>query len=172
MGQTLTSASAPAATIAFDSAYEYVGGQRWDLYGLADAEQHLFVRPGKGRAVDALYWVQFERFLPTNEHTYDYAADWIVDIGGLDFICDARAHADYAELNREPESDGAYAQLLLEQHGHAFPQAAGRLRAIHLPTPDRRSELMIIYAEALEPADLREDGLLERAISGMKVTRP
>jgi hypothetical protein len=170
-GQALVSESEPAVTITFDAAYEYVGGQRWDLLGIADAEQHLFVKPGKGRAVEALYWVQFERFLPTNEHTYGYAADWVADIGGLEFICDTQAYADYAELNRDPESDGDYAQSLLERHGYKFPKAAGRLRAIHLPTPDRRSELMIIYAETQEPGHLREDGLLERAVSGMKVTR-
>jgi len=56
-GQALLSESEPAVTITFDEAYEYVGGQRWDLFGIADAEQHLFVKPGKGRAVEALYWV-------------------------------------------------------------------------------------------------------------------
>jgi hypothetical protein len=154
-----------------------VGGQRWDLLGIADAEQHLFVRPG------SLYWVQFERFLPASEGAYRYPADWVVDIGGLDFICDVRAYAGYDALNREPESDGGYAQRLLEQHGYGFPRAAARLRAIHLPTPDRRSELMIIHALGLDGADLPEEGrVLEQdsepaqktfqsAVSGMTITR-
>ena len=164
-------------TIVFDDAYEYAGGQRWDLLGIADAEQHLFVRPG------SLFWVQFERFLPGSHGAYGYADDWVEDIGGLDFICDVRAYAGYDVLNRDPESDGAYAQRLLEQHGYEFPQAAARLRAIHLPTPDRRSELMIIHALGLDGADLPEEGLLLEedsdlaqktfysAVNGMTITR-
>jgi hypothetical protein len=144
-------------TIEFDGAYEYVGGQRWDLLGIADAEQHLFVRPG------SLYWVQFERFLPGSEGAYGYSADWVTDIGGLDFICDARAYAGYDALNRDPESDGACAQRLLEGRGYAFPEAAVRLRAIHLPAADRRRELMIIHAQRVDAAALpagSEEGLL------------
>ena len=38
---------------------------------------------------------------------------------------------------------------LLAQHNLAFPKRAARVRMFHLPTPDRRSELMIIYGEAL-----------------------
>lgn len=137
------------------------------------------MRPG------SLYWVQFERFLPSSEGAYRYADDWVADIGGLDFICDARAYAGYDGLNRDPESDGAYAQRLLEQRGYAFPEAAVRLRGIHLPTPDRRSELMIIHAVGWNASELPEgsdEGLLleegselarktfESAVSGMTLT--
>ena len=127
--------------------------------------------------------MQFERFLPASEGAYRYPADWVVELGGLDFTCDVRAYAGYDALNREPESDGAYAQRLLEQHGYEFPQAAARLRAIHLPTPDRRSELMIIHALGLDGADAPEDGLLleedselaqttlHSALSGMTINR-
>jgi hypothetical protein len=127
--------------------------------------------------------VQFERFLPASEGAYRYPADWVVDLDGLDFTCDVRAYAGYDALNREPESDGAYAQRLLEQHGYEFPQEAARLRAIHLPTPDRRRELMIIHALGLDGADLPEEGRVleedselahrtfESAVSGMTITR-
>lgn len=175
------SESEPAVTITFADAYEYVGGQRWDLLGIADAEQHLFVKPGRGAAVDSLYWVQFERFLRTSDGQYRYEGR-AVDIGGLEFICDTRAYTDYGDLNREPESDGAYAQRLLEQEGYEFPRAAVRLRAIHLPTPDRRSELMIIYAERADAADVEDGALLpedsepaqrtfQGALSGMALRR-
>lgn len=66
-GQTLTSKSNPAVELTFDKAYKYVGGQRWDLYSIADAEQHFFVKPGKDNAIESLYWVQFEQFLPSSK---------------------------------------------------------------------------------------------------------
>jgi hypothetical protein len=165
-GQTLVSGSEPAASITFDDAYVYVGGQRWDLYGIADAEQHLFVRPGAGRTVEALYWVQFERLLPASTAEYRYTGDR-VSSGGLEFICDTRAYADYDAVNQDPESDGAYARRLLQEHGYELPAAAVRVRAIHLPTPDRRSELMIIHAEAQGTGDGAE--ALQRALAGMTV---
>jgi len=175
------SESEPAVTIAFDDAYTYAGGQRWDLLGIADAEQHLFVQAGPGKAIESLYWVQFERFLPPSRGEYRYEGR-VADIGGLDFVCDTRAYNDYSALNREPESDGAYAQRLLDEHGYAFPEAAVRLRAVHLPTTDRRSELMIIYAERVDAGDFEDGALLpedseparrafRRALSGMTVTR-
>jgi hypothetical protein len=186
-GQTLTSKTNPAVEITFDKAFKYVGGQRWDLYSVADAEQHLFVKPGKNATVERLYWVQFEQYLPNNQHTYNYPPDRTRDIGGLEFIYDTRAYTDYSGLNREPTSDGAYAQALLKKHGYKFPQAAVRTRMIHLQTPDKRSELMIIYAESMDTKDLlkgAEDGalldqqspevaqkVLQNALSGMKVRR-
>jgi hypothetical protein len=162
-GQTLTSKSNPAVELTFDKSYKYVAGQRWDLYGIADAEQHFFVKAGKDNAIERLYWVQFEHFLPSSNESYRYAPTRVTDIGGLDFIYDTRAYSDYSELNRRADSDGAYAQRLLEKHGYKFPKAAVRLRMVHLPAADKRSELMIIYVESGDTKELlkgAEDGVL------------
>ena len=42
----------------------------------------------------------------------------------------------------------------LAQHNLSFPKRAARVRMFHLPTADRRTELMIIYGELL-PEDSR-----------------
>ena len=84
--RTLVSASPQHLSISFDDTFAYVGGQRWDLLGLADAEQHLFVCPAQRGTIERLYWIQFEEFLPDNTHTYDYARDRTVDVAGLEFI--------------------------------------------------------------------------------------
>ena len=154
VGQTLTSKSNPAVELTFDKAYKYVGGQRWDLYSIADAEQHFFVKPGKDNAIESLYWVQFEQFLPSSNESYRYAPTRVTDIGGLEFIYDTRAYADYSALNRRADSDGTYGMRLLEKHGYKFPKAAVRTRMVHLPTPDKRSELMIIYVESKDTKEL------------------
>jgi hypothetical protein len=162
-GQALTSKSNPAVQLTFDKGYKYVGGQRWDLYGIADAEQHFFVKAGKDNAIERLYWVQFEQFLPSSNESYRYAPTRVTQFGGLDFIYDTRAYSDYSALNRRADSDGAYAQRLLEKHGYKFPKAAVRLRMVHLPTADKRSELMIIYVESGDTKELlkgAEDGVL------------
>jgi hypothetical protein len=149
-GQTIISKELPAAELTFGKDFRYVGGQKENLYGNAEAEQHLFVKAGSSGAIERFYWVQFEHFFPTNTYTYDYHPDRTTDIGGLQFIYDIKSWPDYAAMQIEdPASDGAAIARLLSQHGLAFPKRAVRVRMFHLPTPDRRTELMIIYGEAL-----------------------
>ena len=148
-GQTIISKELPAAELSFDKGFRYVGGQVVNLYGNADAEQHVFVKAADGGPVQSFYWVQFEHFLPTNKYTYDYAPDRTVGLGGLQFIYDVKAFSDYASIQTDPRSDGAAILALLARHNLTFPKKAARVRMFHLPTADRRTELMIIYGEAL-----------------------
>ena len=162
-GQTITSNELPAADLTFGKDFRYVGGQVVNLYGNADAEQHLFVKAAASGPVQSFYWVQFEHFLPSNKYTYDYKPDRTTDFGGLQFIYDVKSFLGYdAALQSDPRSDGAAVTSLLAQHSLAFPKRTARVRMFHLPTPDRRTELMIIYGESL-PEDSKipvgEDGI-------------
>lgn len=149
-GNTIDSPELPAAKLTFGKDFRYIGSQRVNLYGNADAEQHLFVKAGKSGPVELFYMVQFEHFFPTNKYTYSYPADRTTDIGGLQFIYDVKSWPDYAASESEdPASDGAAFTRLLAEHNLSFPKRTVRVRMFHLPTPDRRTELMIIYGEAL-----------------------
>ena len=161
-GQTLASPEVPRADFTLAKEFHYVGGQTVNLYGNAEAEQHIFVI-SKDRVVERFYWIQFEHFLPSNKRTYDYQPDRTTDIGGLRFIYDVKSWPDYAANQAEdPASDGAAMARLLDEHNLVFPKKTVRVRMFYLPTRDRRTELMIIYGEAL-PDDsrvpLREDGV-------------
>jgi hypothetical protein len=162
-GQTLISNELPAADFTFDEEFRYIGGQVVSLYGKVDAEQHLFVKAPSTGPVQAFYWVQFEHNLPTNKGTYDYKPDRTTDLGGLPFIYDCKSFPDYAAAEVEdPHSDGAAIARLLAQHNLVFPKRAARVRMFHLPTPDRRTELMIIYGEAVpdhSPIPIRAEAL-------------
>jgi hypothetical protein len=163
-GNTIVSQELPKADLTFGSAFHYMGGQQVNLYGMADAEQHLFVKPRKDSVViDAFYWVQFEHRLPSDSNTYNYPADHTTDIGGLSFVYDVKSWPDYATMQLDdPKSDSAAITRLLEESKLKFPSRVARIRMFHLPTPDRRSELMIIYGEAL-PEDssvpVRKEGV-------------
>jgi hypothetical protein len=149
-GNTIDSPELPAAKLTFGKDFRYIGSQRVNLYGNADAEQHLFVKAGKSGPVERFYMVQFEHFFPTNKYTYSYPAERTTDIGGLQFIYDVKSWPDYAASEAEdPASDGAAFTRLLAEHNLSFPKRTVRVRMFHLPTPDRRTELMIIYGEAL-----------------------
>jgi len=149
-GNTIVSPELPKANLIFGSAFLYMGARQVNLYGMADAELHLFIKPGKKDVIDAFYWVQFEHRVPSDKHTYNYPADHTTDIGGLSFVYDVKSWPDFdTELMADPASDGAAISGLLAESKLKFPDRATRVRMFHLPTPDRRTELMIIYGEAL-----------------------
>lgn len=162
-GQTIISNELPAADFTFDKEFRYIGGQVVDLYGNAEAEQHLFVKAPSTGPVQAFYWLQFEHLVPTNKGTYDYKPDRTTDLGGLPFIYDCKSSPDYAAAAvKDPHSDDAAIARLLAQHNLVFPKRAARVRMFHLPTPDRRTELMIIYGETVpdhSPIPIRAEGL-------------
>lgn len=77
---------------------------------------------------------------------------------------DVKGWPDYAAANNaeDPASDGAAISRLLAEPNLAFPKKAARVRMLHLPTADRRTELMII-GEALpdnSPVPVRQGGVV------------
>ena len=185
-GQVLTSSHDPAVQITFGPQFKYAGGQRFPLYGVAEAEQHFYVQANSSGQIQRFYWVQFEHYLPDNNHQYDYPSKRKADIGGLSFIHDSAVFSDYAGANKNPDSDGGKARALLKKSGMVFPAAMARIRMVHLTDSSRRKELMIIYGEALDgkaPPNSEEgleaddklpelaSGLLKHAAEGMKIER-
>ena len=188
IGRVLTSEEMPAVRIEFDKPFKYVGTQSFELYKVANAEQHFFVDADDQGRIKRFFWVQFEGYLPTNTHTYDYKSPKVVNIGGLDFFADAYPRNIKTNPGRA-DSDGSRARALMESKGYRL--ASDDLimqRLVHLVDKEKRNELMIIYAEdlgglGLTAADLSPGGsaagrwekisadLLERAMKNMKLER-
>ena len=80
------SAVLPPARIQVSPAFTYVGSSRFILYGVAHAEQHLFVVAGADRSVERLVWVQFEGYLPDNQHVYHYPPSDTIVLGPFEFL--------------------------------------------------------------------------------------
>ena len=186
-GQTLVSTEKPRVRIEFGKEFKYVGGQAFILYNVARAEQHFFVDADEDGRIRRFYWVQFEGYLPTNSHAYDYKATKSVNVGGLDFVADA--YARNLKLNpSRPDSDGRRAHDFLNAKGYRLEGVdVAMQRLVHLIGEPKRDELMIIYLEDLGPrkltaADFAPGGreaarwdefsqaLLERAVAGLKIS--
>ena|SRR5688572_4197938 len=186
-GQVLTSSDMPAVKIEFDKAFRYIGSQSFVLYDVANAEQHFFVDADKDGRMKRFYWVQFEGYLPTNTHSYNYKSPKVVNAGGLDFFADANVRSLTGNLGR-PDSDGARARAFFEKKGlRMLGTELISQRLVHLVDEAKRNELMIIYVEdltgtGLTATDLSEggsararwpeisQGLLDRALKNMKVS--
>ena len=180
-GNVITSGRDPSVRIRLPTSAQYVGADRWVLYGIADCELHAFVDAEEHKSVRRLYWVQFEGYLPTQpnlKHTYDSPRH--ATIGGMDFYVDTWVRASAPET--KPDSDGAHVRALIRAKGYASPAGMMYVRLVHLLDEQKRKELMIIYGEDLastgfSAADLTkggkaydqwptvEKGLIERAIS-------
>ena len=149
-GQVLTSRHDPRVQITFAPRFKYAGGQRFLLYGVAEAEQHFYVQSKPSGQIERFYWVQFEHYLPDNTHQYNYPSKRTADVGGLPFIYDTAVFSNYAGAVANPDSDGGKARTLLKRAGFELPAAAARIRMVHLTDNSKRTELMIIYGEALD----------------------
>ncbi|MGD9590766.1 MAG: hypothetical protein AB7Q37_17800 [Pyrinomonadaceae bacterium] len=187
-GNAIISKELPAATLRFPKGFRYAGGHAFILYDVARAEQHFYVDADADGNVTRMYWIQFEGYLPSNTHAYDYSSPKKVNIGGYDFFADVSPQKIDPKRGR-PDSDGNRAREFLTQKG--FKIASDEVmtqRLVAMLTPDNRQELMIIYLEVLTPfgvtaADLAEggkdrskwpamaDGLLKRAVAGIRIDR-
>ncbi|MGI8733393.1 MAG: hypothetical protein ACR2LM_08835 [Pyrinomonadaceae bacterium] len=150
-GRVLTSTQMPAVQLEFSKPFKYVGGHSFILYKVANAEQHFFVDADKDGRIKRMYWVQFEGYLPSNTHSYDYKVTKTINIGGLDFVADAYARNIKANPGR-PESDGSRARAFLESKGYrldlAPPSTASSLK------PSIRPTLVCISPLRLGPCDV------------------
>jgi hypothetical protein len=187
-GQVLTSKDTPAVRLEFDKAFKYIGSQSFVLYDVANAEQHFFVDADKDGRMRRFFWVQFEGYLPTNTHSYNYKSPKTVNAGGFDFFADVYPRSLKGDLGR-PDSDGNRARAFLTAKG--FRMIGTEFisqRLVHMVDQAKRNELMIIYVEdlsgtGLTAADLSEggsararwpeiaQGLLDRALKNMKVSK-
>ncbi len=152
----------PAVRVGLPKAAQYVGADRWVLYGIADCELHAFVEADAKKNVQRLYWVQFEGYLPSHpdlHHTYDSPKH--TTIGGMDFYVDTWVRTKDATI--ESGSDREHIEALVRAKGYRMPQAMKYVRLVHLLDKEKRKELMIIYGDDLAPtgftaAEVNEGG--------------
>lgn len=187
-GRTIVSEESPRAKLTIPKGFHFIGSQKITLYGNAEAEQYVFAKPGAGDTVKSFYLLQFEHFLPTNNLTYKYDAMQPTQTGDLSFIYDVKGFSDLAAIVAGDQgSDGAALERLLAKQNLSLPHKSVLVRMVHLPSIDHRTELLILYGEAL-PVDsavpIGKDGVdldtespgtaqmfLERARQGLVVRK-
>lgn len=176
----------PKAKIRLPKPAQYVGADRWVLYGDADCELHAFVEADNQQNVQRLYWVQFEGYLPSKpelHHTYDSPRH--IRLGGMDFYVDTWTRSSNEKIRSG--SDREHIEALIRAKGYKMPPGMMYIRLVHLLDREKRQELMIIYGEDLAPtgfssSDLQEggraydkwpaieSGLMDRAKSKISIT--
>jgi hypothetical protein len=155
----IESAMQPQIRLGVDTSLTYVGSQRWILYNVAQAEQHLFVQRASD-GVQRFLWVQFEEYIPSSNGKYDYSKSAPISAFGRELRVD-KSLWNVPTTESRPESDGAFARKMLREHGITLPPRMLYERFIYLPDSTGRRELMVIYAE-----DVRFVGADAGALAG------
>ena len=150
-GDTLVSHADPAVTLVFSKPFQFAGSQAIDVLKVAGADQYFFIDAAEDRSIRRFYWVQFEHYYPTNEHTYDFSSMNLkpVPIGRLTFLGDVRVRDNYFTMDPRPGSDSKAAETFLRARGFKLDGTFATLRLFYLTDESRRRELMIIYGESV-----------------------
>ena len=150
IGRTIFSDDLPRAKLSIRREARFIGAQRINIHGNSEAEQYVFASSGRDNIIHQFYLIQFEHFLLTNHFTYDYASMRTTQVGELQFNYDVRGFSDLGPLLREDNgSDGQAVERMLEKQRLVLPHNIVMVRMFHLPSADHRTELMILYGEAL-----------------------
>ena len=162
-GRTIYSEESPKAKLSIRRGLRFIATQLVNLHGNSEAEQYVFARSGRDNIVEQFYLIQFEHFLPTNHFTYDYSTMRTTQVGSFQFNYDVRSFPNLGALLLEDQgSDGEAMEDLLGKQHLALPHNIVMVRMFHLPSADHRTELMILYGEALPQntaVPLREGGV-------------
>jgi hypothetical protein len=143
----------PKIRLQVDPAFTYVGRNEFILYGIARAEQHLFVAASADMRLQRLVWVQFEAYLDDNQYTYNYSSSQTIQIAGWPFFYDAGWMDRQEHMRQNPTSDRAHMLVFLQERGY-IPGSAEIFERYVTLGPDLRSELMLIYAQDAAQQDL------------------
>jgi hypothetical protein len=138
----------------------YVGADRWNLYGVADCEVHVFVKADEKKIVQSFYWIQFEGYLPEKPNQrYDYTKDRKMVIDGLEFHLKAR----FGPTSEKPKpgSDFQHVLNLISAGGYNLPSDMMNVRLVYLPDSSHRKELMVIYAEDMASTGYSSTNLMK-----------
>src|SRR4026207_1984994 len=79
-GNRIVSNELPKGVLEVAPGMVYAGTQRFELYGVADAEQHFFVELD-GTRVKRLLWIQYEGYHASNTNTYNYRDETVTHSG-------------------------------------------------------------------------------------------
>jgi hypothetical protein len=93
---------------------------------------------------------------PGIDWQYDYSnAQLRSQIGDLDFFTDVAPRSQHLIFKKgKPGSDFNLEQKFLSQKGYQYPKNYVWARMVHLPTEDKRKELLIIFTDDLAPTGL------------------
>lgn len=112
----------------------------------------------EGSHIRRNFHVQFEGYLPGNDHTYHYASPDHYTLGDHVYLYDVQVGDYYHYIREHPDTDAAQGYALFAAKGYDITRMTNIIRERYVRVLDeaRRNEILFIYAEDLTPTGLTE----------------
>jgi hypothetical protein len=142
----LRSRGLPAVTIHVRPAFRYLGRFSFVLGNDFEGERYVFAE-AKGKVLQRLLIVQFERVRPASSEVYRYSFEKAERIGSLQFIQNSFAFPGARDIKAAPKDEGEMTSNFLLAHGFRSPDLWLAARFVTLGAADRKSEMIVFYME-------------------------
>lgn len=139
----LTSEDQPAIKVKVSDDFVYLGRLEFVLYSVAEVELFVFVNADAQHRVSGMFIAQFEGYLDSNAHVYNYPAAKLVKLHSHEFILDTFVYT-IAQDMENPESDSARTLNFVLENGYILPREAISSRFVRL-LEGRRRELLFSH---------------------------
>jgi hypothetical protein len=154
-GNKLISDTLPKITVEVDRDFTYVGRFDFKIRDVAAGERFVFVDAGKDKKVRRLFLAQFEGFLPSNTHTYNYNFDNAALMNGHKFRQNTWAYSNAASEMENPQNEGVLTARLLREKGYKIEDEFMMSRFVTVPDTERRNEMILYYLENVSTSGRR-----------------
>lgn len=136
----------PALAVSVSDEFQYVGSFDFVLKEIVEGERYVFV-DSDGSKVNRLFILQFESFLPDNEHTYNYDFSNAEEIGNHRYRQNTWAYSNESSRENNPEGEGSLTADFLESKGYVLEDELMMSRFVMVPDSERRHEMILFYLE-------------------------
>ena len=200
-GNTLVSNQLPKIEIEVAEEFSFIGKFDFEIIAeskeypeeirnkpVAAGERFVFVSADSNRAVNKLFIVQFEGFLPTNDFIYNYNFDEAEYLGQNKYRHNTWFYDSKKLAEENPNNEGAKTRAFLMEKGYQIEDQFMMSRFVGLASDDRKHEIIIYYLEMLqkstgytleeyeksiskEAADAIRSSLIERSRNSFKITK-
>ncbi len=156
------SSDMPRMWIQVSDDFQYVGNLKFTLMNAARVDIYYFAE-ADGANLKRTFHVQFEGYLPDNNHSYHYPSEERVQLNEHEYIFDAAFWNPLEYIQQRPDTDVAHGQRLLQEKGYDADGMKDimRERYVRLLDDAKRTEILLIYAENLALYGLTADNLAE-----------
>lgn len=157
----LYSTDLPRIHVQIDHSLDYLGNLNSTVLDTAHIDNYYFVDKNDDGDIQRILYFQFEGFLPDTDDKFEYPNMQDIDINGQSFGYDGGVRMfKQSKIDEQADnSDVRQTVDFLKQQQALFSEGEfyGMLRFAQILDDDARNDMLIIYLERLEEADIPED---------------
>jgi hypothetical protein len=166
----LYSSAMPALRVQLARGLEYLGNLKSKIRDVAHIDNYYFAERDETGTIQRIVYLQFENYFPDVDASHDYPSSKPIQLGNFDFLYDGgvRNYRQSRIDELDPETDVVQTVAFLKEKGVQFKDGEyyGSLRFVHVIGESRRDEVLILYLERMEEADIPLDVVAHSRQSG------